>query len=291
MTAEAAPATRIEHFLRSRPARWAGLVLGVGALVLLALALRSQAHRGETLFHDVSVGALVVSFLGFLVFQAGAIAALHALGGRPARAVWSAAQLAKYLPAPGAALLGMVNSAVVRGGTARSAVKLTLQHSAVLLAAALVAGAPSVADATGDRWAPAYVLAPVALVGAAIALAVLGTRGLPRSESLAALGFALVAWAGLGVALWAGVAHREGAALTVMTAFAAAWAVGFVALPVPAGIGIRETVLVLLLKPSLGATGALSFAVLTRLLHIASDAAIALAFLAVPSLRRSRRNA
>ena len=262
-----------EALLRSRPARWAGLVAGVAALALLAFALREELSRGDV--DGATPGALAVSLAGFLLFHAGAVASLRLLGGSPAPQVWAAAQLAKYLPAPGAALGGMVHSAVVRGGTARDAVSLTLRHSAVLLAGALLAGAPSAGDATADRWGVPAWLVPAVMVAGAAALAVAVKR------PWAALACATAAWAVLGVALWAGVAARDGDAFTVATAFSAAWAVGFVALPVPAGIGVREAVLLVLLEPSLGRPGALSFAVLTRVLHIVSDAVVALVFLVV----------
>ncbi|MDQ1712668.1 MAG: putative heme transporter [Frankiaceae bacterium] len=280
------PETGVEALLRSRPARWAGLVAGLAALALLTAALVREVQRG----HDIrgaSPVAFAVSLLGFAAFHAGAIASLRALGGDPAPQVWSAAQLAKYLPAPGAALAGMVHSAVVRGGTARSAVSLTLRHSAVLLAGALLAGAPSVGNVTHDRWGLPVWLVPALMVAVAAGLAVAGTRGIDRRAAAVAVLLATAAWAVLGAALWAGVGHRAGDGLVVATAFAAAWAVGFLALPVPAGIGVREAVLVVLLEPSLGTSGALSFAVLTRVLHVVSDGLVALLFLAGPSMTRA----
>lgn len=280
MTAAPAGGARLEALLRSRPARWAGLVFGLAALGLLAAALSNELARGDSI-RGAGPGPLAVTLAGFLLFHAAAIASLKALGGEPAPQVWAAAQLAKYLPAPGAALGGMVHSAVVRGGTARSAVGLTLRHSAVLLVGALLAGAPAAGGATRDHWGlPAWV-APALMVAAAAGLAVAGTRGIAARPRYAALAWAVAGWAVLGVACWAGVAHGDGDAVTVATAFSAAWAVGFLALPVPAGIGVREAVLVVLLQPSLGDAGALSFAVLTRVLHIASDALVAVLFLAI----------
>lgn len=268
-------ASRLEALLRSKPARWVGLVCGLAALGLLGAALANELSRGDSI-QGATPGALAVSLGGFLLFHVGAIASLRALGGEPAPQVWAAAQLAKYLPAPGAALGGMVHSAVVRGGTTRSAVALTLRHSAVLLAGALLVGAPAAGDATAARWGWWPWLAPVVLVAAAAALAVFAAR-----RNWIALAWAVAAWAVLGGSLWAGIAHRDGDALAVAAAFAAAWAVGFLALPVPAGIGVREAVLLVLLEPSLGTSGALSYAVLTRVLHIVSDALVAVVFLLI----------
>jgi uncharacterized membrane protein YbhN (UPF0104 family) len=41
--------------------------------------------------------------------------------------------------------------------------------------------------------------------------------------------------------------HRDGSPISAIFAFAAAWTVGFVALPFPSGIGVREAALVGLL--------------------------------------------
>jgi hypothetical protein len=60
------------------------------------------------------------------------------------------------------------------------------------------------------------------------------------------------------------------APLTVVVAFAAAWVIGFLAVPLPAGVGIREAVLVGLL-PEASTASLLSASLALRLLTIATE--------------------
>jgi hypothetical protein len=69
-------------------------------------------------------------------------------------------------------------------------------------------------------------------------------------------------------------------------AFALAWAVGFVVVVVPAGAGVREAVLVVLLSGSVGHSTALAAALATRLLMTLADGGWALAL--VPHVLRTR---
>jgi len=255
-------------------------------MVLLSISLAGAISRGSTLFEHETVWSIGLSALGFLIFHSCAMLSLHALGGTPAPQMWTASQLAKYLPAPGASLAGMVHSSVMRGRTPGSAIRLTLRHSAVLLAGAVVVGSLSVGRLTGERWSWSPLIAPAILIPIGILIGVVSVRGVAVARSELAILWSILAWGTLSVSLWAGIAHRQGDALAVTTAFAAAWAVGFLALPVPAGLGVREAMLLLLLRPWLGSSGAISFAVLSRVLHVASDAVVALMFLALPTIRK-----
>lgn len=67
--------------------------------------------------------------------------------------------------------------------------------------------------------------------------------------------------------------------------FATAWVIGFLAIIVPAGVGVREVILVGFLAPVTGAAAALTVTVLSRFLIIAAES---LLLLTVPILRRRR---
>lgn len=57
--------------------------------------------------------------------------------------------------------------------------------------------------------------------------------------------------------------------------YSTAWVIGFLAIIVPAGMGVREAILVAFLSPFMGAAGALTVAVLSRFLIIIAEAILA----------------
>ena len=58
----------------------------------------------------------------------------------------------------------------------------------------------------------------------------------------------------------------------VLFATPLAWGAGLVAIPVPGGIGVRESVFIALLAGSVGSTDAAALAVTARLVFVAADA-------------------
>jgi glycosyltransferase 2 family protein len=98
----------------------------------------------------------------------------------------------------------------------------------------------------------------------------LSTGGLVR-----AAGWALLSWLAYGVHLWvlAGQLGAGGPLLLARAtgAFAAAWCVGFLLLVAPAGAGVREAALVLLLAGALTRPQATVVAVVSRLLFVLGD--------------------
>jgi glycosyltransferase 2 family protein len=75
---------------------------------------------------------------------------------------------------------------------------------------------------------------------------------------------------------------------TLVTVFALAWLVGFLAIPFPAGIGVREGTMIALAGPIGGATIAAS--VICRLLNIVSEGALAAFSLAAAVLGAEHRH-
>lgn len=60
--------------------------------------------------------------------------------------------------------------------------------------------------------------------------------------------------------------------LTVVVAFVVAWTVGFLAIPVPAGVGVREGVLILVLGPVVASSTLVAASVVLRLVAMAAEA-------------------
>jgi uncharacterized membrane protein YbhN (UPF0104 family) len=102
-----------------------------------------------------------------------------------------------------------------------------------------------------------------------------------------------VAWGVTGLALlgvsYAVVASQvttEPYQLATATAFLVAWLIGFAAVPFPAGIGVREAVLVGLLSPSIPGASVVAASLIHRLATIGSEVIVYLA-----SRTRERRRA
>lgn len=256
---------RATKALRSPAARIVGTVVGVVAFLLL---LRQFVRTDVSLIGvagDAGVPGLIVTVVGFTVFHVMAVATLRALGAAHAGYVWGTSQLVKYLPVPGAAVVGMAGAAVRSGADGRGALRLVVVASVVRVGAAMTVGALAV-----FVWLDVAVWLE-ALLAAAVAGAgwILGVR----FGGVAATTMAAVGWLAAGAAIAAGTATGEH--LAVGAAYALAWVAGQLALPVPAGLGVREFVLVGLLTPVLGSAGATVVAVVGRLIHTASDVVVA----------------
>jgi hypothetical protein len=91
-----------------------------------------------------------------------------------------------------------------------------------------------------------------------------------------AAGWALASWGCYGLhvfVLAAALGAGHGGVLLAQStgAFAAAWCTGFLLIAAPAGAGVREAVLVLLLGSAIGRSQATVIAVLSRLLFLLAD--------------------
>jgi hypothetical protein len=281
-----------DRLLRSRTARWVGLLVGLAAVAFLARSLADAGDAALDWFSGLTLLQVLAAAAGFGLYHVSAVVTLRPIFEGPALRVWGAAQLIKYLPVPGSALLGMVGTTVRDGGTTRHGVAVTVRHSLLQVGGAMLVGIPAIA-ATGERLVGLPPLVVWMLgIPAGLAVAWLGVRHLRLPVALACTAVATAGWLVLGLLLAYGVARGQGPLLLVGASFAAAWVVGQLALPVPAGIGVREAALLLLLSPVLGEVGALSFALGTRLVHVASDGLVAAVVLGrggVRALLRDRR--
>lgn len=117
---------------------------------------------------------------------------------------------------------------------------------------------PGIADRLGQRFGTLY---RSLLVSPSLAL---------RCVGVYALNYIFV---GAGLYLIARAIQPDpGPAGLFMGAFALSWIVGFLAPGLPAGLGVREGILVALLEPTLGTTGAVTLAALHRLSTTVGDA-------------------
>lgn len=295
--------------------------------MLAGIALAFVGQRMASNWDDVTdslsearpawiVAATVLAAVGMTAIAVPWRRALHLLGGELAQADSIAryflGELGKYLPGGLWPVVGRGELAR-RGGVARSAAygSVALSLAALYLAAMFltVAGAPAILasdrDGGGDdanRYLWALALLPVGLVflhHAVLArLRSLGETLLRRTisadvprwrDSLTLVACYVPAWFFIGTATWAiarGLGQDVGW-LDVAPAATLSWIVGFVLVPVPGGVGVREAAFVAAagaLDPGVAA----AVAVVARLVFIAVDTSGALAASAWLARHRTR---
>lgn len=278
---------------RSALKRWQPIV---GLAGLAGLAVAAYTTAGDVRGQDLpGVGALVAA-LGLhvvaLLCAARAWIALFPAGADRralARGLYTS-QLAKYLPAGGVfQVAGQVASAGDQAGVSAAAVRLPVFSLCLVTAGAtLGAGLALAGDLPG--WARLLaslgVLAPALLdrriVAAVLRLARRVVKRLPEPQALPSQGAIvraylfglgnLIAYAAAFTVLLTNVADVN--PFVTGSALCAAWVAGYLALPVPSGLGVREAVLVAAL-PGMTTASLLAASVAHRLLGIAAEAALA----------------
>lgn len=236
-------------------------------------------------------GLVVVScmglLLGFLItgWLWGRI--VEGLGGPrlpPAVAVrlFMIANLGRYVPGKVWQIAGLAALAKTRGVPGATAAAGAVLGQGIALVSATFVGLGAVwtlADGAGWRWA-----VPVGLAGGVVlgllppvfnGLADLWFRlartarpeGLRPSRAVEWLVVGLVSWIVYAGAFWVLVEGLglEASFLPTASAFAAAYVLGYVMVFAPAGIGVREGFLIVLLSPQVGAAAAGAIAVIARL--------------------------
>lgn len=278
----------------------------VGVFVAVALVRNWGAVREELATISwanlvasglAAVGAMVCSGLAWRVVLAG-------LGSRmpllPAGTVFFVGQLGKYVP-------GSVWTAAIQAemGRRQSVPRTRMVLSYVIaLLIALVTGvvAALLAFVGGDVVGQAGLM-PLLM---AVALAVTATLvrpqwanatlasvarrlgrpapqlDLPPTALAGAVALNFLVWCLFGLHVWA-LAEPMGAGLDslprVTGAMALAFVTGLVVVPLPAGAGVREGVLVALLAGSIGPAAALTVSLVSRLVLLVVDIVLAAAFL------------
>jgi len=301
------------------PARWRStlrLVALVVFLVALALVLRTQWEEVAPLLGRTSPLALVAAlgavlagiFATFLCWRAVLIGLAVELPMPAAMRVFFLGQLGKYLPGslwPAVAQMELGRDYRVPERTSGAAVVVFLLLIVATGLAVTAALAPLLGpDAVHVYWWLLAVL-PLALLvtvppvlNRLLGLALRLARRPPLPDPLSigpvlrAAGWSLAAWVAYGVHVWVlavqlGVPGRALLLARAIGAFAAAWCAGFLLLVAPAGAGVRETALVLLLGSAMTRPQATVVAVLSRVLFVVGDLGWSAA--ALPAGRRSAR--
>jgi hypothetical protein len=278
------------------------LVVAAVFIGVIAVVLAGQWQQARPLLGRLSVPSVVAAlalvmagiFTTFLSWRA----ALADLGGRlplpGAMRVFYLGQLGKYLP-------GTIWPAVTQmrlgrdyrvppraSGAAVVVFMLMVIGTGLLVGVAVI---PLLGREAVEEYRWLVLVLPLAVVAAAppvlnralgVALRVARRPPLPAPLSLGGIlhvgGWSLACWAfyGLQVFVLARQLGAEGGALLLLQctgAFAAAFASGPLLLVVPAGAGVREAALLLLLGSTVTAPRAAVIAVVSRLLFIVGDLA------------------
>jgi uncharacterized membrane protein YbhN (UPF0104 family) len=290
--------------------------VGVAVIVLVVAAAGYAIYRERHAFVDtlreMGAGALVLS----LLFGMAGVAAtfpmwrevLHGLGvdlpwGTAAR-VFFASQLGKYLPGSVWPVVMQMEAGRARGASRRTMLGAnlitTVMNCCVGLAVACLLLPLFDAHALTKYWWALLALPPLlallhpralpAVLDRLFALlgrAPLGER-LPVRSGLRASAWSLVSWVLLGahLAVLCAALGRTGATVLVLCVGGMALAVvlGVLFIPAPAGAGIRDIVLKLVLAVILTTSGqALAVVVASRVLFILADLILAAVATVLPN--------
>jgi len=309
-----------ENRLLKHLARLAGISVTIACGVYFVVVVIDNAAAFPVLtWNGPTIGGLAMATALLLAMMvSGGLAwhiALGAMGEPPKlRAAISTVllpQIAKYLPGNVAHVVGRVALARLYGvALPRVALAMTFEVGWSIIAAAGVATAALLAE--GPRLShalPRFPAGGIALViAAALAAPAVGSWVLGRwrpgslarflgNDDIALPGMwptlacvviysASFAIGGLALDILAQgpLAAQESRYVLMTGVFAAAWVVGYVMPGAPAGVGVREAILVASLGPIYGEATAVALALILRACSIVVDG---LAFLIGMALRRS----
>jgi len=264
--------------------------LGAAGLVFLVAALIDTWSRSERLLRSpVRLGGAFIIVVVSLVLWARAWSALLApeADRRALHHGFYLSQLGKYVPGGVWQAAGLVSLGRDAGAD------LTRATTAfVVLAVAQVAGAATVGGLAAVAAPDLPTLVRIAMI-AGLLLTALVHRGWmvatlrfvarfakrldvssvpPQAAIIRAYAWSVAAAATVAVA-FAVIAqpHDAGLGVAAIAAFATAWWIGFVAVPFPSGVGIREAVLLGALRSPWGSGVVLGAAVGQRLVSIVAE--------------------
>ncbi|WP_121180602.1 lysylphosphatidylglycerol synthase domain-containing protein [Nocardiopsis sp. Huas11] len=291
---------------RLRGNRWVRLALLVAVFACAGWALRghwTQAREAVAALPLWALPAAVLAGMAGLTAQMLAWRSLLGGLGSPlpvpvAARIMFVGQLGKYLPGSVWAFVAQVELARDREVPRSRGAAATLLAVAVTVAVGLAVAAVALPLASGDaarRWWWVLAAAPVLLACLHPRVLGFGVRtaarpfarfrevaeaGPPdvRGRSVAAaVGWTVLAWVPLGAHAWLLTWAVGGEPLAsvgpAVGGYALAWTLGLLVVFAPAGLGVREAVLVVALAPVVDAGAALVVAVLSRLVMTVADIA------------------
>lgn len=237
-------------------------VFGIGGVFLSTLAWRSVVHAFG--FKITVADAVFVTFIS---------------------------QLGKYIPG-GVWPIVAGSELGARAGVPRgiTAITLTVQLAISVATACFVALGVLVTFPVLTQQYVWELVAVIVVAGIALTPPVMKrvlARGLriirpgtvlPELRSLPLLrgiGWSLLSWVAFGIQLWSivnSLGHPDtGTLLLAISGYALAWVAGFLAVIAPAGAGVREAILALVLAGSLTTSAVLGVVLVSRLILVAVD--------------------
>lgn len=268
--------------------RWLGYAAFAIGLTYIGVALARldtgsvAARLGASGWMLGAASAVIYAALLVLLARAWAGCAAGRSGSswREVLAVYGPGVIAKYIPGSVFQYASRQVLGARRGWNHRGMARASLAEAIIHVPSALVVAA---------AFALFEGLAGVALVAAAGALVVKLSRG----QLSQAVGWQLCFFSGFGTVAYVLAAYALALPNPAIIAalFMIAWIAGFLVPVAPGGLGIRESVLLVLAAPYAPAAGITVFAVLTRLVTIAGDALCGLAAYYLSADARSNRQA
>ncbi len=238
-------------------------LLGIAGLAIALLTIDQPSAEDVPSLGRLATGmALTVASLWFAANQWSSLLELSGGPRRRAHGAVYLSQLAKYLPAGGLLqIAGQVSLTESEEYSPGNRLFLYLVGVIQLCGASAIAGLLLIAQPGADLWWVALIVAPLGLGTLApvlrkgslilvrfrrLTVQLPQNQTLLRGQVLAAANILALAAAFAAVV----AAPELTSILATMGAFALAWLAGFLVLPIPAGVGVREVALVGLL-PSL----------------------------------------
>jgi len=283
------------------------LVFGVGVIGFGALFVVDRRHQLAEVLAELAWPPVLAALLLALLAQLAALASYRAITAdlgsplppRPAGKVYFVSQLGKYLPGSVWGMVALVSLAAQQRVPRRTSVAAGVINLVVAVATAGALAALllpfGAMDAVRHFWYLALLL-PVLLAGLHprvvvgvldVALRYVGRVPVPSRMSYAgtvrAAGWQTLCWLLYGLhatvlAIGIGATATPGTVAVVVGGFALAYGIGPLFVLTPAGAGVRETALVLLLGGVLGGAGgsggtaaALALALVSRLLLVVTE--------------------
>lgn len=289
----ALPATRLTMRPRVRRLlRWAGSALALAGTAFVALRARDYWRE---LGHFQATSATLLTGLALLYGAANVLLAsawrhLLVRAGVPATRMWSirvygVSQLAKYVPGNVFHLAGRQAMGMAAGAAGRPLARSTVEELASIAAAGTLYG-----------WLALPLIAPRVPVPACVAaffgtvwLAVFFSRRFRGPHAAAALVrqllFLAVSGAVFATLLGATAPFAMRDWLLIGAAYVLAWLGGLLTPGAPAGVGVRESILLLLLNGVATDADMLRAVVLGRLVTVIGDLAFFAAACMIPADR------
>jgi uncharacterized membrane protein YbhN (UPF0104 family) len=300
----------------SRTRTWTAVGVVLVVLVAAVFAIYHERHSFADTLHRVGVGTMLASYgLGLIGVGATFPQWREVLAGLGAPLPWGAgarvffiSQLGKYLPGSVWPTLLQMEAGRRYGASRRTMLSGGLITVLLGCCVGLLVGCAFLpiynAHALAHYWwvllaipflvALLHPRALTALLDRVFALVhrpPLGER-LPVRSSARSAGWSAVSWIALGahLAVLCSALGTGGLSTLVLCigAMALGVSLGVLAIPVPAGAGVREAVLILALAPILDHGQALALAVASRVILILCDVSLALVSLLIGRLVKDR---